>query len=596
MKIIISVILIIFAVFSLAGAEDKYKLDDIVIRPVNYSFESLSGSQIRKENVNSPVEVLDRVAGVDLRNRGPFGIQSDLSLNGSTYEQVGILIDGVNVNDPQTGHHNLDIPLTQYDLEKIEIDKTGVGSLYGNGAFAGSVNFIVKKPVKKSLNIDTLFGEHALFGQSFSLSLPQESFSTRVSFDHKIAKAARPNTDFEYKTASFYIDKDLAQTNINALFGYQKKDFGADSFYSNLFPEEEEHTETVFTKLGHTSDFSLGKLKDNLFFRKHRDKFILRRNNPTSVNYHTTYLSGIDSELEIPARLADFVFGVNIAEDQINSTNLGKHSRFHQAGSFGIVPKLGDKFTADLRFRADNYQQWGDEETYSAGLGYDLIKERLKVNGSFGHSFRIPTFTELYYSDAANKGNPELKPEKSDNFRIGFDYAQNILELGLDGFLRKGHNLIDWTRATTADPWQATNLGKVDFWGVEFKSKLKTNLKFKYASFDKAAFSYNYMLADKNTGGFLSKYALDILKHRYLLEIFSGFLGLEANFQLSYNQRYYGETYFVGNLYLGKKIHYRDYIFEPFVKIDNFSNAKYTEISGVLQPGRWIQSGLKFEW
>jgi len=596
MKTISCILLIIFAGFSLAFAEDKYKLDDIVIRPVNYSFESVSGSQIRKESVNSPIEVLDRVAGADLRNRGPFGIQSDLSLNGSTYEQVGILIDGINVNDPQTGHHNLDIPLTQYDLEKIEIDKTGVGSLYGNGSFAGSANFIVKKPVKKALNVDTLFGEHALFGQSFSLSLPQESFSTRVSFDHKIAKAARPNTDFEYKTASFYINKEFGQTDMDALFGYQKKDFGADSFYSNLFPEEEEHTETVFTKFSHTSNFSLGKLKDSLFFRKHRDKFILRRNNPTSVNYHTTYLSGIDSEFEVPAPLADFIFGVNLGEDQINSTNLGKHSRFHQAGSFGVVPKLGGRFTSDLRFRTDHYQQWGNEETYSAGLGYDLVKDKLKANWSFGHSFRIPTFTELYYSDAANKGNPQLRPESSDNFRLGLDYRESIFEFGLDGFLRKGSNLIDWTRTSTTDPWQATNLGRVDFWGIEFKSKLKTNLKFKYAAFDKIYFSYNYMLADKNTGGFFSKYALDILKHRYLLEIFSGFLGLEANFQMSYNKRYYGETYFVGNLYLGKKIRCRDYIFEPFVKVDNFNNAKYTEISGVLQPGRWIQSGLKFEW
>jgi iron complex outermembrane receptor protein len=156
--------------------------------------------------------------------------------------------------------------------------------------------------------------------------------------------------------------------------------------------------------------------------------------------------------------------------------------------------------------------------------------------------------------------------------------------------------LIDWTRTATSDPWQATNLGQIDFTGIEFNSKLNTNLKSKYLNLENVAFSYNYTHADKKASGFYSKYALDILKHQYLLDIYTSIVGLNFNWQLSYNQRYYGETYFVGNIYIGKRFTNGNLTFEPFLKMDNFSNAKYTEVAGVLQPGRWIKSGLKFEW
>jgi len=595
MPFIFSLIFIVFFP-SFAFADEPYTLEKIIVRPAgdsvteaslknNYSVETFGASDIKEKNLNSLADLLDYVSGMDLRYRGSLGVQGDLSLRGSGFEQVAVLIDGVKVTDPQTGHHNLDIPLTLFDVEKIEVIKEGISSLYGAGAFAGSVNIITRKPTKKVLNLDALFGEHALFGQTVSFSLPEKDFNARISFDHKVSKAARPNTDFEYKTASLYVNRAWDKADLDTLFGYQKKDFGADSFYSNLYPEEEEHTETLFLRTGLDYKLEPGSLKDNLFFRKHRDKFILRRNNPTSVNYHTTYVYGFDSELRLPVKYGDLLSGIYTGRDEINSTNLGKHARLYEAASFGFIPHLPDRLSADARIRLDHYQKWGFQESYNFGLGYG-VTQGLRIKGSIGRAFRIPSFTELYYSDPGNKGNPNLGIEKSDNFRLGMDFRKGPFFLSLDGFLRRGRNLIDWTRQSQTDPWQATDLGKVDFSGIEFNLKLKPHLNF----------SYNYAHADKKASGFFSKYALDILKHQYALDIYSAILGVNFNWQLSYNQRYYGETYFVGSLYIGKKIINKDYYLEPFLRIDNFSDTKYTEISGVPQPGRWIKSGLKFEW
>jgi iron complex outermembrane receptor protein len=589
-----------------AFAQDSYTLDEIVVTPHrgsqeislknNYSLEILSASEIKEKNLNTLIDVLDYVCGMDLRYRMNFGIQGDLSLRGSTYEQVAILIDGINIVDPQTGHHNLDIPLTNFDIERIEVIKEGSSALFGQGALAGSVNIITKKSTKKSLNLDTVFGEHALFGQTISFSLPEDNFSSRISLDHKVSKANQPNTDFEYKTASLSLNKFFNQSIADILFGYQKKDFGADSFYSNVFPEEEEHTQTLFVKTGLNSKLETLALKNNLFLRKHRDKFILRRNNPTSVNYHTTYVYGFDSNLNLPWDFGEFLLGLDIDRQEINSTNLGKHSRLHEAGFLGLTSQLGNRLSTDLRFRLDYYEKWSDQESFNFGIGYRLMEDKLRLKGSFARAFRIPSFTELYYSDAANKGNADLGKEESDTFTLGVDSQYKIFASSLELFLRRGYNLIDWTRTSITSAWQATNLGRVDFKGIAFNIKLSPVFEYKNFKLSKVDFSYNYTDADKKASGFFSKYALDILKHQFSWGINNSIFGLDFSWQLSYNQRYYGETYFVGDVYIGKKLLKGNFILEPFISIDNFTNTKYTEVASVPQPARWIKSGFKFNW
>lgn len=602
MLIVLNIILNLFFLFSSAGAE-PYLLEKIIVRPykkyspkVIYSQETLKQADFKERNYNSVADSFEYISGIDLRYRGTLGVQGDLSLRGSSYEQVAVLIDGIKVMDPQTGHHNLDLPLTRFDVGDIEVLKEGVSGLYGAGALAGSVNIITKRPSQKAFNLETLFGEHALFAEAFSLSFPQEDFSGRLSFEHKISKAARPNTDFEYKTATLYLDKYLERMNLDALLGYQKKDFGADSFYSNLFPEEEEHTETLFVRTGLDTEAGTASIDNNLFFRRHKDKFILTRNNPGSVNYHTTYVYGFNSALELPVRFSCLIFGTEVSREQIYSTNLGKHSRLHEAFSLGFIPAGPEKLAVDFRSRLDHYQGWGIENSFNLGIGYDFLSDRLRIKSSLGRAFRIPSFTELYYSDPANKGNPNLGIERSDSFKLGLECNREFVDFGLEWFYRKGRNLIDWMRISATDPWQATNLGKVDSKGIEFKSVLESDLDLWYLHFKKIVFSYTYTETDKKTNGFFSKYALDILKHQFILLMDSAFCGLNIDCQLSYNQRHYGETYFVGSLYIAKRITGRGFLLEPFVRIDNFTNTKYSEVAGVLQPARWIKSGVRFEW
>ena len=577
--ILILTVILNLILLPLSFADEDYALERIVVTGAsgskqsrNYPSETISAKDIQAKKVNSIPDIFKYASGVDLRYRGTSGVQGDLSIRGSTYEQVAVLIDGIRINDLQTGHHNLDIPLTSMDIEKIEVIKQG----------AGSINIVTKKPLKKSMSLEMSAGAHALYGQAFSCDMPGKNFSNSFSFEHKTSNGARPNTDFDYQTFSYIFNKDWVNNSLNFLAGYQDKDYGADSFYSNLYKEEEEHTKTLFLKTGLDTDMSSYDLKNSIFLRRHHDKFILNRNNPSlSQNIHTTYSYGIHSGISVPVKRGDMESGFEISRDTIDSTNLGKNTRMNEAYFLGFNPEPGYKLEPSARFRIDHFQNWSYQSSFDAGLGYWLIDNKLKIKSCFSHSFRGPSFTELYYSDAANQGNSDLKVEKSDNYSLGLEANYNNIPVACDAFLRKVKNMIDYTRPTVTDIWQATNLGSVDFKGVELKA---------------GPLSYTYMEANRNNSGFLSKYALDILKHQLMLNLNRNVLGIKIDWHMSYNERKFGETYFVGDLCVSKVFENKNNSMEPFLKIDNFTDTEYSEISGVTQPGRWTQAGIRLKW
>jgi iron complex outermembrane receptor protein len=549
----ITAINLMFCVSSFA--EEDYVLEKIVVTggsgsKQNYPSETFSSRNIQEKNLNSIPDVFKYASGVDLRYRSVSGIQGDISIRGSTYEQTAIAIDGIRINDPQTGHYNMDIPLTSMAIEKIEIIKQGSSSIYGTGALSGSVNIITRKPLKKSASIEITAGEHALYGQAFSCDMPGKDISGSFSFEHKTSNGARPNTDFDYQTFSYILNRDWQDNSLNLLAGYQDKDYGADSFYSNLYKEEEEHTNTLFVKTSLDSDLVSCELKNSVFLRKHNDKFILNRNDPASPqNTHTAYSYGARSGVNWPVKYGKMNTGFEISRDTIDSTNLGKNTRMNEAYFLGFNPEPGNKFEPSARFRIDHFQNWSYQDSFDAGFGYWLIDDKLKIKSSFSHAFRGPSFTELYYSDAANKGNPDLKVETSDNYSAGFETNFNNIEIECGGFLRRVENLIDYTRLTQNDTWQATNLGKVDFKGIELKT---------------GPFSYTYTEANKNNSGFLSKYALDILKHQLILDLNRNIRSIKIGCLLSYNERKFGETYFIGNLRVSKAFQNKHNSIEPF--------------------------------
>jgi len=339
-----------------------------------------------------------------------------------------------------------------------------------------------------------------------------------------------------------------------------------------------------------------GSLTGNAYWRTHVDKFILRRNTPSAANNHATHVYGFDTDLERATRFGILSAGFSSGRDGIDSTNLAKHARWYQGISGGLHRDLTERFSFEARGRGDYYQQWGWHESMNLSGRYALMTDTLYAVSSWARGFRVPTFTELYYSDAGNRGNQDLKAEKADTYTSGIEARKGYWSGGVHVFVRQGRNLIDWTRTSNTDIWQATNLGSVDFRGIECSLKAQPFIGNRFVSVDTVSFSYTYTDTDRKTSGFFSKYALDIAKHNYIFGVNQRFLGWELAWKLLYVERYYGERYCVANVSVSKTLRLRNCIVEPFISADNFTNTKYSEVGGVLQPGRWIQGGVKLEW
>ncbi|MCX5657073.1 MAG: TonB-dependent receptor plug domain-containing protein, partial [Candidatus Omnitrophica bacterium] len=235
------------------------------------ALDTINYKEIRSYPLYSLADILGYLPSVDVRKRGACGIQADLSIRGSNFEQTLILLDGISLNDTQTGHFNIDLPLTMFDIERIEVLKGQASSLYGPNAFAGVVNIITKKPQGRKFIYEYSRGEYNLSSHGAYLSFPIEDFCTGISYEYKQASGYKPETEFIQR--NFYANtyRSLDNMELSLSGGVMDKDFGASTFYSNLFPREEEHIRTSFSRL----ELKGENFDTAFYYRRHRDNFLL---------------------------------------------------------------------------------------------------------------------------------------------------------------------------------------------------------------------------------------------------------------------------------------------------------------------------------
>ena len=128
-----------------------YELDEVVFTAGRTPIEAqqaarivtvITKSEIERAPAQNLNDLLRYIAGVDIRQRGPLGAQADISIRGGTFDQTLILLNGGNITDPQTGHHNLDLPIDVESIERIEILQGPSAKSFGPNAFNGAINII----------------------------------------------------------------------------------------------------------------------------------------------------------------------------------------------------------------------------------------------------------------------------------------------------------------------------------------------------------------------------------------------------------------------------------------------------------------------
>lgn len=588
------IILFIFASFYVY-AQEAMDLDKIIVsksKIYTYQEYCLEAEDIASLPYNSLIEYFS-VLPLDSQSRSAKGgIQSDFSIRGSNFTGVLFLINGQRINDPQTAHHNSDIPFTKEDIREINILPGVSSSLFGPDAIGGAVNIILNKPKENKLVFESSYGSYHSWSGLTSISRVEGDLGIRFSVEKEKAGAFIYDRDFDNFTSSFssFLDIPLGELAIN--FGYQDKEFGAFDFYTPYlgFPSRE-WTKTYLIDSTVTLEKDGFIIKPNFLWRRHFDKFVLDETQVRSkyLNYHRSDVYAPNIYLQRPGlALGDLGLGLGYSQESIRSTNLGKHSRSHQSIFLDDSKNLTDRLSLGLSARFDNFDGFGEVASGSANLKL-LASDFNAFSLGISRNIRIPSFTELYYNDPTTIGNPDLSEEESLNYQLGYEYNdKGSLSFGAMGFFRREDNFIDWVKySATQAKWEAENITEAKVSGVEAFLKFKINQYLDISS------NYTYVNKIIDDQGLIYKYGPSYTKH-----LWNNLLSIKLPFGkqgigLGYNKKPGRNSYLLVNTRFSYDIN--NYT-QAFLIITNLTNTAYEEIDGVPQPGRWFEAGVRLEW
>ena len=622
--ILISIMCAFLTKYSFTQILNKNIKEIVVSSNRAQSNENISNIQIidSTEIKNAPVQtiedLLEYAINVDIRQRGGQGVQSDISMRGGSYEQVLVMLNGVKLNDPQTGHHTLNLPVSLEQVQKIEVVTGGSSRVFGNFAYTGAINIITKTKMKNSLNLSR--GENGFSNAELNYHIKSNNFTHNFSINHK--KSDGYINGMDYDITNFYYQNKFENNNLQSLinYGITKKEFGAFSFYSSKYPNQFEITKTSF------ASFQLktkGKiyLDNKLYWRKNNDEFILFRDNPSWYhNFHETNVFGIDVNLVQKTNNGSNVIGMEIRADNIKSNILGEELENPiQIDSSNFYFKGGHKTITNL-FIEKNYKlnrisfstgvmlnidtKYGN--TYFPGIDINYsINDRFKMFVAYNKSMRTPTYTELYYISPTNEGNINLKEEHSTNKEIGFKLRGINHKSNITFYQRKGEDLIDWVLFEGDSIWRTQNISKLTTKGFEISSTLNINNILQTSipiSFLK--FNYSFNKNDTTSESFQSAYVLDHLEKNFSI-IASQIINkkIRIDWRATYQDRAGGYTEFNSGLeieylpfwLIGSKVTYefsKDKLI--YCEVHNLLDETYVDFGNIPQPKRWIRGGIKF--
>ena len=558
------------------------------------NIEVISSKEIQKLPVHNMSELLQYVSGVDLRARGQFA-QADVSIQGSTFEQVLILIDGIPFRDPQTGHNTLNIPIPLAQIDRIEIIKGSASRIYGANALAGAINIITRKPTETlRINASSFWGTGNGSDQHSRITSATANFKLKGShhslgYENIESSGYRYNSSVGLNRISYIGQKLTDHGHWNWMANGVNNQFGANSFYA--FPYDSnafEKLKNSFLAVQNTRVMGKLTVHSRAFFRKGWDDYVLKQAQPSY--YHNTHQSehgGVSVNGSLSNKIGFLAFGTEGRVERINSSNLGQHQRMYQT-TYVEQRIVNNGWTTVLGVNA----QWATGIGWKIYPGIEMNKS-WKHFGAFinsGTGSRFATYTDLYYKDRANQGNPNLQNETAISTEAGIRFAYEKLQCTVSGFQREVQGMIDYVRDSTNTPWIPQNLGLGTFQGGEFRGTYKPNYELGKFSWNTLKFQGNWIHAQYQSEKAFSKYTLDHLNRQVLLETDLSWkkkIGLSIIYR-NY-QRFTKETMEIFDL----KVIYKPIPSISFIaEANNVFNKSYTLTGNVPMPGRWISLGF----
>jgi len=548
--------------------------------------------QIETSPARSLQEVLSFVPGVDVRQRGVSGVQADISIRGGSFEQTLMLLNGIKLSDPQTGHHMMNIPIPLVNIDRIEVLKGPASRIFGQNAYTGAVNVITSLSDTKSLRLQGYGGDFGMKGINLAGSLPAGKYKQNLAVSYDESNGHQYNSDYQVSNIFYEGGLDLnAKNSIRGMIAYTDRTFGANGFYTSAFPDQWESIQTTLGALSHTFDNQSLSINTRLYGRRNADEYRLRRNEPAFYqNNHTSDVFALETNGSYKSKLGVTGFGLELRKEQIASNNLGDHERSLTGIFLEQMVNLGERTDIRAGVYSNYYSEYGWKHFPGLEVGFQA-SESIRLYSGIGSSFRIPTYTDLFYVGPTNIGNPNLQPEQARSFEFGGKWTHANWRGELVYFNRYSESVIEWTRVSANVPWKPQNFNEVKFNGIEASAYYRINPTGKNFQIKELMFSYNFIDANfVAQPGIESRYALTALRNQLIGGVLVG-MGekVEWNTKMRYVERISLDPYFL----LDMRVDYnRLGKLGFFAEASNITNTDYIEAGTVQMPGRWFRAGI----
>lgn len=580
----------------------KQKLDTVVISSTRIdlpfkensrTIDVITSEDIKNSATNNIADLLQQVAGVDIRRRGTAGSQADLYIRGGSFDQTLLLIDGIKMDDAQTGHHTMNAALPIEVIERIEIIKGPAARVFGQNAFTGAINIVTKKQLKNTVSTNLETGSFGQLNGSVTVGSELENSSHIIHAGKLTSAGYRNNSD--YNNSNYFIKSvfNKKRQAVEMIATFFDRKFGAENFYTTN-PDWNEYEETQNSLIGFTTTFKSNNLKirPRVYWKRNQDMFLLKRDEPNFFrNLHITDKIGAEANASYSSSLGVTGFGVDMSKIYIRSNNLGNRNRFmtnlfleHQFKLFNdkldVTPGVAVTYFSDFKFHAFP----------GLDIGYRL-NDSFKIYANTGNTYRIPTYTDLFYSDPATVGNENLEPEEALSFEFGGKYFTPKFNGSFAVFYRDASKLIDYVKENEADRFMATNLRDLYTKGFE----INTSYNFRIGSLPQNL-SMGYTFIEDEVGDLninFSRYSINSLKHHFTSRLSSQICkNFNLNVIYKHAERTAGLSYNVWDasaVITAKQ-------FEFTLTAANIFDAEYIETGFVPMPPSNVLFGLRYSF
>jgi vitamin B12 transporter len=585
----------------------------------------LKGEYFNQLPVHSVDELIRFLPGIEVQQRGPQGAQSNIIIRGGTFQQVLVVIDGVKLNDPLTGHFNSYIPIHPNEIDRIEILKGAASAIYGSEAVGGVVNIITKTFANKSAdkvkaNASITLGENNLFNAGAHLSYKKNNTAISGGFlsNNADGEPLRGTNGFFYLTsATLAVAQQLKNNWFVSMRGaIDNRSFNAQNFYTTFGSDTaNEKVKSGWLQLNTTKKTKKGTLVADLMYKKLRDQFWFRPAATPNDNKTNSFLSQVYYTHQ-PSKIFTYTTGIQVLRKQISSNDRGNHQLWHGA-AYGIFRQyLKGNIYISQSLRLDWDESYG--LAFLPQVNFAWSPSKITIRGSAGRSMRDADFTERYNNynktlvTSGSIGNPDLEAEKAWNAEVGGDYQLKAFTISTTFFYRNQNNLIDWAPTAYANMPRKVNLSPTGTYSlaknVEYVNTTGWELDMAYRKKINTTSSLFFnlgitILRSKNEDSipsfYISSHAKQLLNFAAIYTINKFSLSITGLYKKRDEKKAtsIGATITPAYFILNTKLVYQlpKQFGTLFFQADNLFDKKYSDLLGSRMPGRWLLGGYSFQ-